>query len=54
VLSQWLQQFQYRTAVSWWIFAVGGGSALVIALVTVSWQAVRAARMNPVRSLRAE
>jgi putative ABC transport system permease protein len=54
VLHQWLQQYAYRASMSWWIFALAGGSALGIALVTVSWQAVRAARMNPVRSLRSE
>jgi hypothetical protein len=54
VLHEWLQQFQYRTKIEWWVFAVAGGSALLIALVTVSYQAVRAARINPVRSLRSE
>lgn len=54
VLNGWLQQFQYRTAISWWIFTVAGGSALAITLVTVSYQAVRAARRNPVKSLRTE
>jgi putative ABC transport system permease protein len=54
VLRNWLQEFAYRTAISWWIFGVAGGGALVIALVTVSWQAIRAARMNPIKSLRTE
>jgi putative ABC transport system permease protein len=54
VLRSWLQQFPYRTEVGWWIFAVAGGCALVITLATVSYHAVRAARMNPVRSLRTE
>jgi putative ABC transport system permease protein len=54
VLRNWLQEFAYRTAISWWIFGVAGGGALVIALATVSWQAIRAARMNPVKSLRTE
>ena len=54
VLHGWLQQFQYRTSVSWWIFAVAAAGALVITLMTVSYQAVRAARMNPVKSLRSE
>ena len=54
VLRSWLQQFAYRTEMGWWIFALAGGCALVITLATVSYHAVRAARMNPVRSLRTE
>jgi len=54
VLAQWLQQFAYRTEVSWWIFAVAGMGALVITLLTVSYQAVKAAMTNPVKSLRSE
>ena len=54
VLRSWLQQFPYRTDMGWWIFAVAGGCALVITLLTVSYHAIRAARMNPVRSLRTE
>jgi putative ABC transport system permease protein len=51
---QWLQDFVYRTAVSWWIFVLAGLGALCIALVTVSWLAFRAARANPADSLRTE
>ena len=54
VMNKWLQDFVYRTSFSWWIFLVAGVAALLIALVTVSTQAVRAAMTNPVRSLRAE
>jgi ABC-type antimicrobial peptide transport system permease subunit len=54
VLHGWLQQFQYRAALSGWIFAVAAAGALVITLGTVSWQAIAAARMNPVRSLRSD
>jgi len=54
VLHGWLQQFEYRTAIGWWVFAIAGGGALVITIVTVSWQAIGAARMNPVKSLRSE
>jgi putative ABC transport system permease protein len=54
LLSQWLQQFAYRTAISWWIFAAAGGAALVMTLLTVSFQAIRAATTNPVKSLRTE
>jgi putative ABC transport system permease protein len=54
VLHSWLQQFPYRTEMGWWIFAVAGGCALAITVATVSYHAIRAARMNPVRSLRTE
>jgi len=54
LLSQWLQQYAYRTVISWWIFAAAGSAALVITLLTVSFQAIRAAMMNPVKSLRTE
>ncbi|MCF6406361.1 ABC transporter permease [Chitinophaga filiformis] len=50
----WLQNYQYRSEISWWIFAVAGLGILVVTLVTVSFQSVRAALMNPVRSLKAE
>lgn len=52
--EQWLQHFAYRVKVSWWIFVLAGGIAAVIALATVSYQAMRTARLNPVKSLRAE
>ncbi len=54
VMKQWLQDFAYRIELSWWIFALSGLLALTIAFVTVSYQAVKAARSNPVHSLRAE
>lgn len=53
-MNQWLQNFAYKTALSWWIFASAGIIALGIALLTVSWQSWRAARRNPVESLRYE
>jgi ABC-type antimicrobial peptide transport system permease subunit len=53
-MDKWLQDYVYRINISWWIFLVGGISALVIALVTVSFQAVKAALANPVKSLRTE
>ena len=53
-MTQWLQSFAYRTAISWWIFLVAGGAAIMIALLTVSFQTIRAALANPVRSLRSE
>jgi putative ABC transport system permease protein len=54
VMHQWLQDFAYRVDLSWWVFALAGVAALVIALFTVSFQAVRAALANPVNSLRNE
>ena len=53
-LSGWLQRYEYRTDMSWWIFAVSGMGALVITLLTVSFQSIKAALMNPVKSLRSE
>ncbi|MFT3823952.1 MAG: ABC transporter permease [Chitinophagaceae bacterium] len=53
-MNKWLQNFAYRIHISWWIFAVAGVCALLIALLTVSFQSVRAAIANPVKSLRAE
>lgn len=53
-MSKWLQAFEYRVTISWWMFALAGVLALIIALLTVSTQAIKAARMNPVKSLKAE
>ena len=53
-MNSWLQDFAYRIHISWWIFAMAGFIALLIALITVSFQAIRAALMNPVKSLRTE
>ena len=50
----WLGNYAYRTEVSWWIFAATGIGALLITLITVSFQAVKAAIVNPVKSLRTE
>ena len=53
-MNMWLQDFAYSIEISWWMFALAGGTALVIALVTVSFQAIKAATANPVDSLRYE
>jgi len=53
-MHDWLENYTYRTEISSWIFAVSGGAALVITLITVSFQAIRAAVANPVKSLRTE
>jgi putative ABC transport system permease protein len=53
-MNKWLQSFAYRTNISWWIFVVAGIVVLAIALITVSFQAIKAALANPVKSLRSE
>jgi putative ABC transport system permease protein len=53
-MGQWLQNFVYRVEMSWWVFAVAGLLALSIALFTISFQSIKAALTNPVRSLRNE
>ncbi len=54
VMHKWLQDFAYRVDVSWWIFGIAGLLALFIALLTISFQAIKAAIANPVKSLRTE
>lgn len=51
-MSKWLENFAYKTTLSWWIFILSGLIALVIALITISWQTFKAARKNPVEALR--
>jgi len=53
-MSKWLQNFEYRTAINWWVFVLAGFAAVLIALVTTSFQAIKAAIANPVKSLRSE
>ena len=53
-MHQWLQGFAYRVPLGWSVFVLAGALVLFIAVATVSWQAVRAALANPVRSLRSE
>ncbi len=53
-MTSWLQAFVYRINIEWWVFAFSGMLALLIALFTISFQAVKAALMNPVKSLRSE
>jgi putative ABC transport system permease protein len=54
IMNKWLQDFAYRIAISWWIFALAGAIAIAIAFATVAFQAVKAALANPVKSLRSE
>lgn len=53
-MNRWLEDFAYRIEIQWWMFGIAGLAAVVIALLTVSWQAIRAAVANPVDSLRDE
>jgi putative ABC transport system permease protein len=53
-MSRWLENYTYRTAVSWWLFALAGIVALGIAMITVSWQTWRVANRNPIEALRYE
>ncbi|MEO8765385.1 MAG: ABC transporter permease [Ginsengibacter sp.] len=53
-LNKWLQNYNYRTEISWWIFVVAGTGALIITIITISFQAIKAATANPVKSLRTQ
>jgi ABC-type antimicrobial peptide transport system permease subunit len=54
IMHNWLQSFEYRISMSWWIFIAAGCAAMTIALATISFQAIRAAVVSPVQSLRSE
>jgi putative ABC transport system permease protein len=54
LMNAWLENFAYKTTLSWWVFALAGILTLLIALITVSWQTYKAATQNPVKSLRDE
>ena len=54
VMHNWLQDFAYRISIQWWVFALSGIAAFIIALVTITFQAIKAAIANPVKSLRTE
>jgi len=53
-MKMWLSRFEYHTEVSWWVFAITCLLSVVVTLLTVSYQSIRAARMNPVNSLRTD
>ena len=53
-MHSWLQGYAYRITISWWVFAIAGLAALLIAVLTISVQAIKAALANPVKSLRTE
>lgn len=54
LMQNWLQNFAYKTSISWWVFVLAGAITLLISLMTVSWQSYKAAVANPVKSLRTE
>jgi putative ABC transport system permease protein len=54
VMHNWLAKYQYHIGINWWVFIIAGAGAVIIALVTVSFQSVKAALSNPVKSLRSE
>jgi ABC-type antimicrobial peptide transport system permease subunit len=54
LMNNWLQQYVYRIEISWWIFGAAAGMVLLVALLTISFQSIKAALTNPVRSLRTE
>jgi putative ABC transport system permease protein len=53
-MNSWLQDYQYRTGIHWWVFGLAGISTLLITLLTVSLQSLKTALANPVKSLRTE
>jgi len=53
-MSKWLQGFAYRTPMQWWMFGLAGGIIVIVAMLTVSFQAIKAALVNPIKSLRSE
>jgi len=53
-MKNWLQNYQHRAALSWWIFAAAAACVLVITVITISFQSIKAALANPVKSLRTE
>jgi putative ABC transport system permease protein len=53
-MNKWLQDFAYRTTIHWWVFLLAGIIALVVAAITISFQSIKAALANPVKSLRSE
>ena len=53
-MDKWLQDYAYRINIMWWVFAAAGITAITVAFITISWQAIKAALANPVKSLRSE
>jgi ABC-type antimicrobial peptide transport system permease subunit len=53
-MNEWVQKYEYHTDISWWVFVASGAGALIVTLLTVSFQAIKGALMNPVKSLKTE
>ena len=53
-MSNWIQKFTYRTDISWWVFVLAGAGAIMITIITISFQSIKAATSNPIKSLRTE
>jgi len=53
-MHQWLQDFAYKIGINWWVFVLAGGMSIIIAFITISFQAIKAALTNPVKTLRSE
>ena len=53
-MNNWVQKFTYRTSISWWVFLLAGAGAIMITIITISFQSIKAATSNPVKSLRTE
>ncbi|MCJ7648693.1 MAG: hypothetical protein MUP85_08775, partial [Candidatus Lokiarchaeota archaeon] len=53
-MNRWLQDYAYRISIEWWVFAIATFSTVLIAVITVSYQAVKAATANPIKSLKYE
>jgi putative ABC transport system permease protein len=53
-MHTWLQSFAYRISINWWVFVLAAFAAILLTLLTVSYQAIKAALMNPMKSLKAE
>jgi putative ABC transport system permease protein len=53
-MNLWLQGFAYQVSIQWWVFLVAGVGSIIIALMTISFQSIKAALMNPVKSLKSE
>jgi len=53
-MHSWLSDYSYRTPIYWWVIGIAGLAAMIIALLTVSYQAISAALLNPVKTLRTE
>ncbi|MEP6749209.1 MAG: hypothetical protein ABJB86_15855 [Bacteroidota bacterium] len=54
LMSKWLQDYPYHTSIHWWVFALVGMFAIIVSVMTVSFQSIKAAMANPVKSLRTE